>query len=755
MEFSGKDGYPLKVESLENVRDGVRLLSVKEQNDCMKASVFIPEHKENFFTSRINDYADINLIKKKKRKNNDLISSIDQVEAASVRSLWLGKPEDIPSEKKTDVEIWLRYDEKNQLETIQNDFNEKCKKWNIHTDLETRIVFPERVIRLISADLNDLNLLLNDCEYVSGFCEAEEPVDFFHDMRSEESEEWMDDLLSRCSFEDNGVSVCILDSGLNDEHKLIAPAVAENGLHTVKTAWGLYDSQDNSYHGTGMAGIAIYNNLEKALVSKKNIVISHKIESVKILPNDNKNRRNMYGYITKNAVSDAEIENPERKRVLCMAVTDKPSNGMPNSWSSAVDAIVSGSEEEDDIHRLFLISAGNVDPMHTRDYQYPATNNETNIQEPGQAWNAVTIGAYAGKVELQGEGNVGLKPIAGKQELSPFSTMSLTWEKGTPLKPEVVFVGGNAASDQYGYTNTLNLSILTTSGDRQYPFTMFNGTSAATAQASNFCARLMGEYPNVWPETIRGLMIQSARWSDEMIRQYCPKGLLKSTKGERAELIRACGYGIPDYQRASECMNNSVNMVVQGKLQPFAKNGSRINLNEMHIIILPWPQQILIDNPDTDIEVRITLSYFIEPSPCGIEGVDRYKYESCGLRFDLSKTNESYNEFKKRVNAKSESEEEQNSLGSTGNNWLIGPTNRNTGSIHSDYLLGSAADYCNSRYVAVYPVGGWWKTRPKQKCYNNKIRYSLIVTLSAPENETLDLYSSVMNEIQSKNSIQV
>ena len=65
VEFSGKDGYPLKVESLENVRDGVRLLSVKEQNDCMKASVFIPEHKENFFTSRINDYADINLIKKR------------------------------------------------------------------------------------------------------------------------------------------------------------------------------------------------------------------------------------------------------------------------------------------------------------------------------------------------------------------------------------------------------------------------------------------------------------------------------------------------------------------------------------------------------------------------------------------------------------------------------------------------------------------------------------------------------------------
>lgn len=42
-------------------------------------------------------------------------------------------------------------------------------------------------------------------------------------------------------------------------------------------------------------------------------------------------------------------------------------------------------------------------------------------------------------------------------------------------------------------------------------------TSAATYLASKFAATLWKRYENYWPETIRGLIVHSAKWTDEML----------------------------------------------------------------------------------------------------------------------------------------------------------------------------------------------------------------------------------------------
>ena len=47
-----------------------------------------------------------------------------------------------------------------------------------------------------------------------------------------------------------------------------------------------------------------------------------------------------------------------------------------------------------------------------------------------------------------------------------------------------------------------------------------SGTSPATALASRMAARLISAYPDYWPETIRGLMVHSARWTPAM-EQAC------------------------------------------------------------------------------------------------------------------------------------------------------------------------------------------------------------------------------------------
>lgn len=76
----------------------------------------------------------------------------------------------------------------------------------------------------------------------------------------------------------------------------------------------------------------------------------------------------------------------------------------------------------------------------------------------------------------------------------------------------------------------------------------------------------MAEYPRAWPETIRALIVHSANWTPMMREQFCTEDT-KSTG--RKNLLRACGYGVPDLQRAIQCMSNRVNLVIEEELQPF------------------------------------------------------------------------------------------------------------------------------------------------------------------------------------------
>jgi hypothetical protein len=66
--------------------------------------------------------------------------------------------------------------------------------------------------------------------------------------------------------------------------------------------------------------------------------------------------------------------------------------------------------------------------------------------------------------------------------------------------------------------------------------------------------------------------------------------------------------------------------------------------------------------------------------------------------------------------------------------------------MHSDIWKGSAADLASRGAIAVYPSLGWWKTRPVLERYDQRVRYSLIVSISAPGVD-IDLYTPVASQI--------
>lgn len=749
LEFTSAVDCDLPLKSFENRRQGIKLLSVKEDTDrSTKATVYIPSGKESYFLQKVQAYADT-IDGDKNPKNNDLVRSIENVRIAVLNSFWIGKEQDIPGTTANWCEIWLRYDGNidtdNNIDNVDSDFQDCCSSLNIVLD-DKRIVFPERLVYMVKADKSQLEGLISVCAYIAEMRRAPESVDFFDSLTKPEQLEWVDDLISRTKFETSQTCICLLDTGLNRLHPLIEQTTSEKSVQSINPDWG---TGDDIGHGTEMAGIAVYNDLKGKLLESSDCTIRHKLESVKIISTKEENPPELYGAVTEQAVSLAEISNPSAKRVLCMAVTSSMYNttdGSPTSWSAAVDSITSGADGSNE-KRLFLISAGNVAPQEFATIQYPDANLLHGVESPGQAWNALTVGGYSNDIDIQSDEFDGFAPLADVLELSPYSSTSKTWNKKWPVKPEILLNAGNVATNGTDYHPCPDLSLLTTNNNTTSRFfSTIWGTSSSTAQAAWMAAQLMEEYPSIWPETVRALLVHSSSWTEKMQHQFNNDD--KKSTGRR-NLLRCCGYGIPDLNKAIQCFDNSVNMIIEGELQPFEKTtGNQPHMKEMDFHRIPWPTELLRDLGEVTVTLKVTLSYFIEPGPGEIGWKDRYRYPSCGLRFDVINSDESDEDFKKRINIYMRGDDkDDHGDGSSGSSrWYLGPESRDVGSIHSDFITTSAVELCNTNRIAVYPVIGWWRERSHLGKCNNKVRYSLVVSLSTPETN-VDLYTPIISSI--------
>jgi hypothetical protein len=750
LEFSGKQQYDLTVKSLENLSAGIRLLNVRtdEETGIVHATVYVPDGKESYFIKKADNYLR-SFEKTGKPRFNELISSIEDVKLAFLDAFWIGKKKDMPADNPMWCEIWLRVEDV-QFDEVESSFSEKCKELNIQCDVKS-IKFPERLIKLIYANAVQLGELIGRYEYIAEIRRAPEIATFFDELNIKEQREWADDLRSRLDFDFSNAAVCILDTGVSSGHPLLSGAFDDDTVQSVESTWG---NNDDEGHGTEMAGIALYQNLQDKLLSSNHERIVHHLESVKLLPPRGDNDPKLYGAITQRAVYLAEISRPHIERAICMAITSDRYNtndGSPTSWSGAVDSIVSGAINGDE-KRLFFVSAGNVYPSELSDSEYPTANSLHSVENPGQAWNAITIGAYSRAVQIQDGLLKNYHAVADNGELSPYSSTSVMWDQKWPIKPEILCDGGNVATNGSDYTECTDLSLLTTHyKPLSRLFSTIWGTSSATAQAAWMAAQIIAEYPGIWPETVRALLIHSARWTVSMKTQFCKPD--KKATGRR-NLLRSCGYGIPNLDRAIQCMNNSVNLVIEGELQPFVNNG----MNEMHIHHIPWPKEVLQGLGSVSAVMRVTLSYFIEPGPGEIGWKDKYRYPSCGLRFDVINKDESKADFMKRINVKMRGEDKKDSgEGTSGSEcWYLGTDNRDVGSIHSDFREQNAVDLCDANYIAVYPVIGWWRERAYLGCCNKKVRYSLIVSISTPEVDT-NLYTPIITQIEAsiKNAVEI
>ena len=774
LEFAPSGAIDCK--NLEWSREQTEILSVVVDGDMDFVTLFIPDGRLLAIQSRIASYLDPDQDRViearpdgrpagRKPRNASLINAMRAVRRAAFNEFWTDDSRPAPEGVEPEwLQVWLRRGSHPTPLAAHEAFKDLAASLGIEVQAGFSS-FPGRVVVAVYASRASME---NACELLDSIAEVRgvAPLADFFLRREHQADavEWVRSLVDRTSFSDPDTSpfITLLDTGVNRGHPLLQGPLAPEDVHTVRPHWL---ATDHDGHGSAMAGIAMYGDLTHVLASEQNIELRHSLESVKILPppDEPETPPHLYGSITAEAVATVEAAAPQRSRLFAMMTSSTGRTlGTPSEWSSSIDQLAFGlaqgadpdAEDEDDraprLPRLFVLSAGNVEVDFWDGY--PDVNHGTTVENPGQAWNALTVGAYTEKTEFSAAVFPGHKALAELGALAPSSTTSIGWNQAWPYKPDVVAEGGNGClvDDLHVDVGPESLRLVSTSSEPLERLLVETGdTSAAAAEVARLAAAIRAQYPSYWPETVRALIAHGARITPAM-RVALPINPIKSDK---EWLLRKVGYGAVDSDRSLVSYENCPTIIVQGEVAAFVRDGSQLRLGPLHMHALPWPADLLDQLGAARVSMRVTLSYFIEPNPSNRGWRTRFRYASYGLRFAVQGSTETPVDFGKRIN-RAEREEDTESMSDPDSaRWFLGAQLRVRGSLHSDRWDGTAAELAKKSHIAIYPVGGWWKEYKRLHRNDQTIRYALAVTLDCLEE--VDLYSPIAAHIAAATAVPI
>jgi hypothetical protein len=423
-----------------------------------------------------------------------------------------------------------------------------------------------------------------------------------------------------------------------------------------------------------------------------------------------------------------------RARVFALATSYGLDIVEPTFWSHALDRLAHNNGNG----RLICVAIGNADVTDVRLIDgYPSLNLQQRVHEPAQAANALAVGAFTMKTRMPPETTYAYaKAVAPAGGISPHTSAGLV---GEGFAPHVLLEGGNVGFDgKLPDSFVETLTTLTTG--REFltkPLSRICMTSEATARAARLAATIWALEPDLRAATIRGLMVHASSWTSAMLAQF----------KNADERLAICGLGTPDTETAGRCaadratvifediMPNAVFSAEPKKKPPKTKRGSMTEKKLKRIVKffqLPVPEDLLLDQPEREVELRVTLSYFPEPNTFR----RRVSY-GLGLKWDMQGPSEKWRSFQARVNKLARGEASSRPPGKSFD-WDLGITRRSRGPIQSDRWSGPASYLAGHKHIAVVPVLGWWERRPALR--ELTMPFSLIVTVLAPG---LDIYQPI------------
>lgn len=778
--FSADQGVAISLEisppgaldagtKLEWKRDGIEVLNVTNPGEGEVITVFVPDGKLAAFEKRVAEYLSIDVPPRKpggtpKPKNASLINAISTFRQAAFSEFWTDHAP-LPDEQEVNhFTVWLRLG-KSTSQALVRAFRVAAAPLGIEVQ-PGYISFPGRVVVAVHASRAALEHSLQLLDLVAEIRSTSPSAAYFlADLKPYEQALWVQDLAQRTVYPElEGVPfVTLLDTGVNRAHPLLDPFIDANDLYAVGKGWLATDQHG---HGSSMAGVALYGDLRIPLTSQDHHFVCHRLESVKILPDQGGNPQRLYGWTANEAIRLVEAAAKGRKRTFTMMTTATGQTaGMPSEWSATIDRLAFGLDGDSlsplDLPaiidkkpslapRLFVLAAGNIpwDQWHN----YPTVNDLETIEDPAQAWNALTVGAYTTQITFDQNKWPSLTTIAPQGALAPASRTSVGWSRSWPHKPDVVAEGGNACLDgrvaQSVTVGPEDLRVLSTSHEPHKELLAETGdTSAATAEVARLCSLLHHRYPSFWPETIRALVVDGAKYTSVMWQQ----GPTEQGQLAREALLGRYGYGCVRPEVSLNSSPHRPTVVLQESIVPYVRDGAKRKLGQINMHELPWPRHELELLGEAEVDLKVTLSYFIQPNPSRRGWQGKFRYQNFALRFAIRGASETSERFHQRIN-KIERDEmgdfREDSMpdpDSTG--WFLRSRLRSRGSLHSDTWSGTAAALANKSEIAVFPVGGWWKEIGAMLKEDLEMRYALVISLEVRNKADVDIYAPIANAI--------
>ena len=393
---------------------------------------------------------------------------------------------------------------------------------------------------------------------------------------------------------DGAPAIAVLDSGVASGHPLIGPAVGE--ATTIPRSLG--DAADDHGHGTMVAGLALYGDVEQCIRARR-FVPRLTLYSARVL-NDRLGFDDERLITTQMREAIEYFRQTYGCRVFNASLGDERlpyRGGKVSAWASILDTLA----RELDV--VIVVSAGNYhyDPGpdnpdgHIQDYPRYLLDDPARIIEPATGAIVVTVGALSNSARIPpgvaGRG-VAVRPISGEEHPSPFTRSGPGL--GDAIKPEFCDFGGSHAYDGDLRTNRgfQELSVIST--NRNYLDRLFTtdvGTSFAAPRVAHVAARLYESFGGASANLIRALLAASASVP-------APAEELLGPLGADAAL-RLCGYGRPRLDLAETSDPNRVVLYAESSLE----------LDNFHIFEIPIPEDFV----DHDGIRRITVALAYDP----------------------------------------------------------------------------------------------------------------------------------------------
>lgn len=543
---------------------------------------------------------------------------------------------------------------------------------------------------------------------------------------------------------ENAPAVCVIDSGIQEGHALLAPAIDQASSYCFLPGKGNNDVADEvrpAGHGTRVAGAVLYG---ETVAKNGTPQLPFWIQNARVLNDNNLMPEELFPPAAVRAAVERYHLGGRRTRIFNHSINASGycRTRYMSAWAAEID-LLSASYDV-----LLIQSAGNIPLVGAppyigvgdhlvagRDYPEYLLEGSARIANPGQSLQALTVGSVSyGQFKSGDWSSFALD--TGYPSAFSRSGPSI-WQV---IKPEVVEFGGDDVRTSGAAPNVQSGARIPEACPELVRSTAYPpgpaldrdevGTSFAAPKVARLAAQVQAILPDQPALLYRALIVQSARWPQwaegllSQLRQnqnFTPER--QQLLDRASSIIGYIGYGISSEAVATTNSDYRTTLISSGE--------NSIRSRECHIYQVPIPDQLRNPADEYDIRIDVTLSYVAQPRRTRR---NLRRYLSTWVDWKSNRLGEGLDDFRARALRDESEEEPAVAAGSVlpwtlheNPNWgVIRNVKRNSGTVQKDWAnLKSNAlpeDFC----IAVVGHQGWSRDPDSTATYSLAVTFEVL-----------------------------